>query len=239
MPVLGDAFDNLKDGAPAIVKASPPPLPASPASRPLERDPGHDNAPRRRAPDESDGHVDHARLHQEPGLRDDGDDRHRGARHRSYPRLRVEKNPDVNLPFVLVLTSYPGATPEVVETDVTKPIEYAINTVSGASADPVQLQGRPQRGVCRVPDVDRHEQGDAGRARQDRAVRRISRDVKDPLVVRLDIEDHQPTVSLAVLSPTLSLRELTSLTDQTIVKALENISGVAQSPSTAVSLVRS
>ena len=49
----------------------------------------------------------------------------------SYARLRVEQMPDVNLPFVLVLTSYPGAAPEAVEADVTKPIEYAVNQVSG------------------------------------------------------------------------------------------------------------
>ncbi len=54
------------------------------------------------------------------------------------------------------------------------------------------------------------------------------RDVKDPLVIRADDENQQPVVSLAVLSPTMSLRELTSLTDQTIVKALENVPGVAR-----------
>ena len=51
----------------------------------------------------------------------------------AYNRLRVEQMPDVSLPYVLVLTNYPGANPEVVETDVTKPLEYAINTVSGVS----------------------------------------------------------------------------------------------------------
>ena len=49
----------------------------------------------------------------------------------AYNRLRIEQMPDVSLPFVFVRTFYPGASPEVVETDVTKPIEYAINTVSG------------------------------------------------------------------------------------------------------------
>jgi multidrug efflux pump subunit AcrB len=51
----------------------------------------------------------------------------------AYNRLRIEQMPDVSLPYVLVLTAYPGANPEVVETDVTKPLEYAINTVAGAS----------------------------------------------------------------------------------------------------------
>ena len=55
------------------------------------------------------------------------------------------------------------------------------------------------------------------------------RDVKDPQVLRVDIEDNRSrSVSLAVLSPTVELRELTSLTDQTIVKVLENVPGVAQ-----------
>ena len=39
--------------------------------------------------------------------------------------------PEVKLPFVLILTNYPGAAPEAVENDVTKPIEYAVNQVAG------------------------------------------------------------------------------------------------------------
>jgi len=54
------------------------------------------------------------------------------------------------------------------------------------------------------------------------------RDVKEPLVIRADQENQQPIVSLAVVSPTMSLRDLTSLTDQTIVKGLENVPGVAR-----------
>ena len=54
------------------------------------------------------------------------------------------------------------------------------------------------------------------------------KDVKDPLVLRVEQENAQPVVSLAVLSPSMTLRELSSLTDQTIVKALENVPGVAK-----------
>jgi multidrug efflux pump subunit AcrB len=44
----------------------------------------------------------------------------------SYLRLDVEQMPDVTLPFVYIQTNYPGAAPEAVEADVTKPIEYAV-----------------------------------------------------------------------------------------------------------------
>src|SRR5215471_1359585 len=147
----------------------------------------------------------------------------------SYARLRVEQMPDVTLPFVDIETQYPGASPEVVETDVSKPIEYAVNTVSGVR----RIYSNSREGRSQV-FVEFRLGTDVTRAIQDArdkiALVRPSfpRDVKDPQVVRVEIEDNRPTVSLAVLSPTVDLRELTSLTDQTIVKAVENIPGVAQ-----------
>ncbi|HEX5864032.1 MAG TPA: efflux RND transporter permease subunit, partial [Casimicrobiaceae bacterium] len=147
----------------------------------------------------------------------------------SYARLRVEQMPDVTLPFVQVLTVYPGASPEVVESDVTKPLENAVNTVSGVK----RIYSNSREGQSQV-FVEFRQGTDVTRAIQDArdkiALVRSSfpRDVKDPQVLRVDIEDNRPTVSLAVLSPTVELRELTSLTDQTIVKAIENIPGVAQ-----------
>ena len=147
----------------------------------------------------------------------------------SYARLRVEQMPDVTLPYVLILTAYPGASPEVVESDVTKPIEYATNTVSGVK----RIISNSRDGQSQVfaefrlgtvtPRAIQDVRDKVATVRSS-----FPRDVKDPQVVRLDIEDNQPTMSLAVLSPTMDLRELTSLTDQTIVKALENIPGVAQ-----------
>jgi multidrug efflux pump subunit AcrB len=147
----------------------------------------------------------------------------------AYARLRVEQMPDVSLPFCNIITVYPGASPEAVETDVSKPIEYAVNTVSGVK----RIYSNSRDAQSQV-FVQFREGTDITRAIQDArdkiALIRSSfpRDVKDPQVVRVDVEDNRATVSLAVLSKTVDLRELTSLTDQTIVKALENIPGVAQ-----------
>src|SRR6266536_3455786 len=105
----------------------------------------------------------------------------------AYNRLRVEQMPDVNLPFVLVLTSYPGANPEVVETDVTKPLEYAINTVAGASL----IRSNSKEGRSEV-FAEFRMSTDMGKAMQDvrdkiAQVRpSFPRDVKDPLVIRVD-----------------------------------------------------
>jgi hydrophobic/amphiphilic exporter-1 (mainly G- bacteria), HAE1 family len=147
----------------------------------------------------------------------------------SYARLRVEQMPDVTLPYMQVLTVYPGASPEVVESDVSKPLEYAVNTVSGVK----RIYSNSREGQSQV-FVEFRQGTEITRAIQDARDKialvrsAFPRDVKDPQVLRVDIEDNRPTVSLAVLSPTVELRELTSLTDQTIVKVLENIPGVAQ-----------
>jgi hydrophobe/amphiphile efflux-1 (HAE1) family protein len=147
----------------------------------------------------------------------------------AYNRLPVEQMPDVSLPFVMVMTSYPGASPEVVETDVTKPLEYAINTVSGVKI----IRSNSREGQSQVfaefrmaTDMAKAMQDVRDKIAQTRPG--FPRDVKDPLVIRADQENQQPVVSLAVLSSTIELRELTSLTDQTIVKGLENVPGVAR-----------
>ena len=147
----------------------------------------------------------------------------------AYARLGVEQMPDVTLPFCNIITVYPGASPEAVETDVSKPIEYAVNTVSGVK----RIYSNSREAQSQV-FVEFRQGTDITRAIQDARDKialirsNFPRDVKDPQVVRVDVEDNRPTVSLAVLSPTVDLRELTSLTDQTIVKAIENIPGVAQ-----------
>jgi HAE1 family hydrophobic/amphiphilic exporter-1 len=147
----------------------------------------------------------------------------------SYARLRVEQMPDVTLPFVLILTNYPGAAPEAVEVDVTKPIENAVNQVSGVKL----IRSNSLENTSQI-FVEFRLSTSYAQAMQDvrdkiATVRpTFPKDVKDPLVVRADTENAQPVISLAVTSPTTGMRELTSLTDQTIVKALENLPGVAR-----------
>ncbi|MEP7208837.1 MAG: efflux RND transporter permease subunit, partial [Casimicrobiaceae bacterium] len=147
----------------------------------------------------------------------------------AYQRLRVEQMPDVSLPFVLVLTQYPGAAPESVETDVTKPLEYAINTVAGVKlirSNSLEGQSQVFAEFRLSTDMARAMQDVRDKVAQVRPA--FPRDVKDPMVIRADNENTQPVATVAVMSPTLSPRELTALTDQTIVKGLENVPGVAR-----------
>ena len=49
----------------------------------------------------------------------------------SYRRLAIDEYPDITYPIVVVQTTFPGASTEVMERDISKPIEEALNTVSG------------------------------------------------------------------------------------------------------------
>ena len=64
----------------------------------------------------------------------------------SYNRLPVDQFPDVSFPVVVVQTEYPGAAPEIVESDVTRKIEEQVNTVSGVN----KLSSRSYEGLSVV-----------------------------------------------------------------------------------------
>jgi len=63
--------------------------------------------------------------------------------------------PDVQMPTVQVWVGYPGASPEQVENDVTKPVENAVNTVAGISGSKVNLTFDPPWDQSRMSDEAR------------------------------------------------------------------------------------
>ena len=147
----------------------------------------------------------------------------------SYNRLRVERMPDINFPAIFIQVQYPGASPEAVENDVTKPIEEVVNTVNGVKLiRSNSWEGRSETYVELRLDanVERAVQD----VRDKIALIRpgFPREVKDPLVLRGDFDNAQPVVSLAVTSATRSMRELSTLTEQVIVKRFQNVNGVGR-----------
>lgn len=144
----------------------------------------------------------------------------------SYKELSIDLFPDVDFPVVTVQTVYPGVAPETVETEVTKPIEEAINPIQGVK----HITSTTTEGVSIV--IVEFELGtDINTAEQDvrSKVSALRRDfptgVEEPVIGRIDPAD-MPIVSLSVSSPQLSPKELTTLTEKVIKKRLENIQGV-------------
>ncbi len=146
----------------------------------------------------------------------------------SYQRLAIDQFPEISFPVVLVQTEYPGASPEIVESDVTRRIEEQVNTVSGIN----KVSSRSYEGQS-VVIVEFDLVTEPARAAQDVrekvALVRASfkKEVKEPIVLRFNPDD-QPVLSLAVQSPTRDARELTTLADQVVKRRIENARGVGR-----------
>ena len=146
----------------------------------------------------------------------------------SYQRLKVDQFPDIDFPTVVVQIDYPGASPEIVETEVTRKVEEAVNTIAGLN----QLFSRSYEGASVVIaqfnlDMDGRKAADDVREKV-AAIRPLLRDeVKDARVSRFDPAS-RPIYTLALTSPggTRSAQELTTFADQVVRKRLENVRGV-------------
>jgi len=145
----------------------------------------------------------------------------------SYNRLPVEQMPNVSNPYVFVSVAYPGASPEQVENDLIKPIENVLNTVNGVKK--IYATTREGLGFLQAEFRLSADMAAATQEVRDKVAQirpGFPREAKDPLVSRADWQDQQPVVNLAVVSEKHSPRELSTLTDQIIVKRLQNAPGV-------------
>lgn len=160
----------------------------------------------------------------------------------SYQRLKVDQFPNIEFPVVVVTVAYPGASPEIVESEVTKKIEESVNSVAGINT----LTSRSYEGTS-VVIIEFQLHIDGRRAADDvrekvAAVRPTLRDeVKEPRVIRFDPAS-TAVWSLAVLPDPHALNgatapggqsvtppdaiALTSWADQVLKKRLENVRGV-------------
>ncbi|MBX6313361.1 MAG: efflux RND transporter permease subunit, partial [Isosphaeraceae bacterium] len=145
----------------------------------------------------------------------------------SYRRLGVDLQPKLDLPFVFITTTLRGASVEEVETQVTRPIEEAVNTIEGID----ELRSITQEGVSKVyirfvlekdPDVAAQEVQNKVNA----MVAQLPRGVTLPVIDKLD-EDAAPVVTV-VVSGKRDLREVTEIARRRIKENIETVSGVGQ-----------
>src|SRR6185503_3931795 len=144
----------------------------------------------------------------------------------SYTRLAIDEYPDVTYPTISVNTSYPGASPEVMERDVSRPIEEAPNTVQGIrEVTSTSQEGNSSVRVNMQLGVNVMEAQQDVVAKVARIRRSLPPDVQDPVIVRYDPND-RPIMSISIQSADGSIRDLTDLADQIIANRLESIPGV-------------
>ncbi|UOD31257.1 efflux RND transporter permease subunit [Massilia violaceinigra] len=147
----------------------------------------------------------------------------------SYQRLGVESMPNVSIPFAWVQVNYPGASPEQVENDITRPLEDAINTVSGVK----KIRSNSWEGRAGV-QVEFHLSTNMDKAMTDMrdkiglARPGFPKEAKEPFIVREEGDNSRAIVELSLMSDTRNLRDLSTLTEQVISKRLQGVAGVGQ-----------
>ncbi|HEY0856748.1 MAG TPA: efflux RND transporter permease subunit, partial [Albitalea sp.] len=147
----------------------------------------------------------------------------------AYSRLGVEQMPDISFPGAFIEVAYPGASPEAVEREISKQIEESLNTIAGVKRITSRsFEGRSQSSVEFNLDADMSRAMQDVRDRVAAVQSNFPRDAKAPTVVQFNNDNAQPTVVLALLSPSRSPRELSLIADQTVSKRLQRVDGVAR-----------
>ena len=143
----------------------------------------------------------------------------------SYTQLGVDLFPKIDSPTVTVQTLLPGASPEEVESQITKPIEEVINTISGIDElRSTTLEGTSLVIVSFVLDKNSDVAAQEVRDKVATVIGQLPRDTVAPVIARLDF-DAAPILAISVYG-NRPLRELTEIADRQIKQRLESVEGI-------------
>lgn len=145
----------------------------------------------------------------------------------SYRKLGVDYFPKVEFPFVNITTTLRGASPEEIESQVTKPLEEALNTISGIDdLNSTSAEGISVITIGFVLEKDPEVGAQEVRDKISTVLNQLPRDVDPPVVEKL-ATDAAPVLNV-VISANRDLREITKIADDRLKKNIESLTGVGQ-----------
>ena len=145
-----------------------------------------------------------------------------------YERLAVRLIPNVDVPVVTVATTYPGASAQVIESQITKPIEDALSGIEGI--DYIQSVSRAESSQVTVRfRLDRNADAAASDVRDRVAQARgtLPLTAQEPIVQKQEA-DAQPIIYLAFSSDRASLTDIADVATRLVKDRVQTIPGVAQ-----------
>ncbi|MCY8104840.1 surfactin resistance protein SrfP [Bacillus mojavensis] len=139
--------------------------------------------------------------------------------------MKQESIPDVNMPYLTISTTYPGATPSQVADEVTKPVEQAVQNLDGVS---VVTSTSYENASSVMIEYDYEKDMDKAKTEAAEALENVSLpdDAKDPDISRYSLNSF-PILTLSVSSDSDNLQKLTKQVEDSLVSKLEGIEGVA------------
>lgn len=146
----------------------------------------------------------------------------------SYTFLGVREYPSVDPPIVSVSTSYVGANADVIEAQITEPLEAAINGIAGIkSITSSSADGRSSITVEFQLGVDMEAAANDVRDKVSQAVRRLPPDIDAPVVSKADA-DAETVMMLTVQSDRRDLLALSDFGNNVIKERLQTVRGISQ-----------
>jgi multidrug efflux pump len=144
----------------------------------------------------------------------------------AFTRLPVREYPDIDPPIISVTTFYRGASPAVVETEITNVLEEQFATLEGVKT--LTSSSREQGSVITIEfELDRNVDAAANdvRDRVSRVRRSLPREIDDPVISKVDV-NAQAIVWLALASDRHNGLELTDVADRVLKERIQRIPGV-------------
>jgi multidrug efflux pump len=145
-----------------------------------------------------------------------------------YARLPVREFPDIDPPIVAITTVYTGASPEVIETEVTEVLEEELNTIEGIRT--MTSESREQLSAITIEFELNRDVDIAAQDVRDKIARirnRLPKDIDPPVIAKQDA-DAQPVMWVALSSDNYSPLELTDIAENVFKDRMQNIPGVGQ-----------
>lgn len=145
----------------------------------------------------------------------------------SFTKMTADLLPNISFPYVLVMTTYPGASPETVEMVVTKPVESSMATVSNIEEiSSISSENYSMVILQFAQSADMNAVSLEIRENLDQIKSYWDDSVGNPIIMKMN-PDMLPVMIAAVGGKDMSTSEITDLTNDTIVPELESIEGVA------------
>lgn len=152
----------------------------------------------------------------------------------SFTRMTTDLLPNISLPYVIVMTPYPGASPETVETVVSKPVEASMATVSNIEGiSSVSSENYSMVILEFAQSTDMNGVSLEIRENLDQIKSYWDDSVGNPIIMKLN-PDMLPVMIAAVGGTDMTDAEITELTQNTIIPEIESIEGVASASATGL-----
>lgn len=145
-----------------------------------------------------------------------------------FTYLGVREYPAVETPIITVTTNYTGANADIVESQVTEPLEESLNGIAGIrSLTSVSRDGRSTITVEFELEIDLEAAANDVRDRVSRAIANIPVDADPPTVAKSEA-DANPILFLNIKSNSRNLLELSDIAERVFKERLQTISGVSE-----------